>query len=198
MSLVDSCVLIVCALSTLMGYLSGLIKSFFSIASYFIAGYVAKLYYKSVAVYIVENTSIGESINNLVSNSIATSAVPVMGNALTNNVIFTTMTLSIVNIISIILVFIIVKIILSIASTLLNGVASLPILNGLNRLGGGAFGFVRGILIIFIVFAVIVPFNLNKNGKIEDEINKSKFGKILYINNPIIKIVEGDFYESGN
>jgi uncharacterized membrane protein required for colicin V production len=181
-----------------MGYLSGLIKSFFSIASYFIGAYVAKTYYKSLALYIVENTSIGESINNLVSNSIVNSAVPVMGNPLTNNVMFTTMTLSIVNIISIILVFIIVKIILSIGCTLLNGICSLPILNGLNRLGGGAFGFVRGILIIFIIFALIVPFNLNKNGKIENEINKSKFGKILYINNPIIKIVEGDFYESGN
>lgn len=188
MSLVDTSIFIICGLSTLIGYLSGLIKSFFSIASYFIAIYIAKMYYTSFALYMLANTSIGTSINNFISEkSPLDIEVISMGNYSLNSA-----TLSIVNVISMILLFFMLKIALSIIVTILNGVFSLPLLNGLNKLGGGIFGFIRGVFIICIIFAIIVPLNINKNTLIEKEIYKSKIGILLYNNNPIIKIMEGD------
>ncbi|MBF8982299.1 CvpA family protein [Lutibacter sp. B2] len=120
-----------------------------------------------------------EGINNHVANMIA-------------NIV--------IDIISICIVFLIVKIVLSIILTFLNGFTSLPVLKELNSIGGITFGFLKGVIIVFIIFTILTPFTAMSNNSINMAIDESILGKILYNNNPIVGMVEekligGDIYE---
>ncbi len=58
-------------------------------------------------------------------------------------------------ILSILIVFILVKLILWILSVLLNAVAKLPLLKTANKLLGGVIGTIYGVLLIYVILAVL-------------------------------------------
>ncbi len=61
----------------------------------------------------------------------------------------------IINILSIIILFFILKLLLWLVAIALDQFMKLPILQQINKLAGGAFGFVNGLLFIYIVFSII-------------------------------------------
>lgn len=61
----------------------------------------------------------------------------------------------IINVLSIIIIFFVLRIGLWLLATALDQFMKLPILQQINRIAGGAFGFVNGLLFIYIIFAVI-------------------------------------------
>ena len=67
-------------------------------------------------------------------------------------------------------------------------ITEIPIIKQFNKLGGILYGIVQGILINYILFAVIIVIipltNVSNNS-----INNSKLGKILYNENIIIKLI---------
>lgn len=97
-----------------------------------------------------------------------------------------------INFISILLVFFIVKMILSILGHVLHNIASLPVLNQFNRLGGMVFGFIKGLLIVFILLAMVTPFMTMMDSSILVEgMEKSVLSNYLYHHNPIIGMIKG-------
>ena len=90
----------------------------------------------------------------------------------------------VVNMIACVVTFIIVVLVLRILVNLLDIVAKLPVLNGMNHLGGTVAGAIEGILIVWILFFIITLCQSSElcRGFLKD-INQNPFLKILYENN---------------
>lgn len=90
--------------------------------------------------------------------------------------------------------FIIVYLILGsglfILGRVLNVISRLPVLNELNRLGGGIAGFFKGLVIIWLIFAVMIIF-IDKPLIRESmkQIDDNVFLKLLYNYNIIAKVI---------
>jgi len=98
----------------------------------------------------------------------------------------------IVNIFSFLVIFFAVRIIFLVLISLLKNLTDLPVLKQFDSLFGLALGFVRGILIVFILFAVIpifltlVPFDL-----ITQYIDHSLLGRFFFEFNIFTNFVKG-------
>lgn len=89
-----------------------------------------------------------------------------------------------------VLVFIIAKALLLIIKIFAEGIGKLPLIKQFNEAGGLIYGILQGVLIIYIVLAVIslVSPSLN-DSSLTDAINNSIVGKYLYNNNIVLKII---------
>ncbi len=104
----------------------------------------------------------------------------------------------IVDLLSIVIIFLGILLILNILGHILNSVASLPIINQFNRLGGLVFGTFKGTLIVFILLAIMVPVvSMFPNCFIEEALYKSTIAKDLYNYNILLRILGGFIANSG-
>lgn len=86
--------------------------------------------------------------------------------------------------------FILSFIVLKIVEVFLNAVVSLPVLNGLNKLGGILFGCVNGLMTIWFFFIIITVFAGTSWGvKVFEQINRSVLLSFLYNNNYLMAII---------
>lgn len=88
-------------------------------------------------------------------------------------------------------VFIVVRIILLVVFALLDLITKLPILKQVDKTGGIIYGILQGLLITYIILAIIYLLNmisgLSSIGIVKD-IDNSLLGKILYNNNLLLKL----------
>ena len=69
-------------------------------------------------------------------------------------------------------------------------ISRLPVLNGLNRLGGGAAGLLKGLIAVWILFAVMTMFISNPLAREGiRQINENVFLSILYKYNIITRFI---------
>lgn len=93
----------------------------------------------------------------------------------------------IVNIMGIIIVFALVNFILIFVRSFLMGIAQLPIFKQINRLGGLTFGFLEGLIIVYVGFAILTLFSASSDFKpIFTSINSSVIAKQFYTNNLLL------------
>ena len=87
-------------------------------------------------------------------------------------------------------VFIISKLILIFINVFADLIGKLPIIKQFNKVGGTIYGVIQGILIVYIVFAIIslIAPMLNNTDFLE-QINNSLIGNIVYNNNIILKLL---------
>jgi uncharacterized membrane protein required for colicin V production len=96
-----------------------------------------------------------------------------------------------IDLISILILFMVVKLVLNLLAHVLHGIASLPILNSVNHLGGLSVGVAKGLLIVFIFLTLITPFTAMTEQSIFTEgLEDAVLGKYLYDHNPIIAMFE--------
>ena len=89
-----------------------------------------------------------------------------------------------------ILVFIVAKIALLFVKVLAKVISDLPIIGQFNKVGGAIYGVLQGLLIIYILFAILSVFAPTmENSVILESINSSIIGKMMYNNNIILKII---------
>lgn len=89
-----------------------------------------------------------------------------------------------------ILVFIVAKIALLFVKVLAKFISNLPIIGQFNKIGGAIYGILQGLLIIYILFAILSVFAPTmENSAILEAINSSTIGKMMYNNNLILKII---------
>lgn len=136
-------------------------------------GFKASLAEKSANVHIPGASGAIDAAKN--------SAVDAVGKVLTGLII---------DVIAIIVVIILVRVILFIIEILLSGVFKLPVLKGINKSAGFILGVVEGILVVFVVTAIIPIFN---SGTLMNELNSSLkesfLGGIFYDQNFILKFL---------
>ena len=93
----------------------------------------------------------------------------------------------IISIVGLVLLFVLIRLGLFIAGFILKGIARLPLIRGLDRFGGLAFGALEGILMVYILFAVLMLFNTSSQFRnIFENIEGSVLANSFYQNNIII------------
>ncbi|WP_143524476.1 CvpA family protein [Roseburia sp. 499] len=90
----------------------------------------------------------------------------------------------IINVMACVITFIVVFLVLRILINLLDIIAKLPVLNGMNHLGGTLAGAIEGIIVVWIIFFAITVCKSSElcQGLLID-INQNALLKILYENN---------------
>lgn len=108
-----------------------------------------------------------------------------------SNLIAESLTHMLINIVSFLITFAIAWLVIMIIVKVIDSFASLPILNQFNKLLGLSVGFIKGILILYLIFAVLTPIvSFSPNGAIAKGVFDSKFGYYLYDNNILLKYLK--------
>lgn len=227
MNWMDVCVIIIIAISALKGLSIGLVLSLFNIASYIVAGIIAKIYYSYLSIFIIENTNwffkiqdfifknmkflaqnnmqaavseeknvfeimnLPKTLENLIIKSDAFTQYN--EGALYNINIYISEIVAkfILDLLSIIIIFMIAKIALNILGKILDGVASLPIINQFNKLGGLIFGALKGVIIVFILAAVMIPVtSIFPNSSLVNALQASSLAKSFYDYNILLYMLK--------
>lgn len=197
--IVDIIIVAIVALSTFLAYRKGLVKLAIHLCSFLIAVLITFLLYQPVSNFIINATSIDESIENTIyekaneiiqgeeNDGIATQITETAKNEMLPE---TARTLA-VNIVKggvIVILYIAIKIILRFVTALADAVSKLPILNQMNKAGGVVYGILRGILVIYILLLIVGVFGqINPENIVQQNIDKSFVGKTMYENN-ILKV----------
>ncbi|MBS4534402.1 CvpA family protein [Clostridium sp. D2Q-14] len=215
MNFADIIIIIIILLTGLNGFHRGFILSAFSLLGTILALVIANKFYPIIASLFINHTNFYDSLYDKIYPNIVNitegegvfsfdTLVKIIRipQILINNsigkvdynsveVITRSITTMIINIISIIILFIIANIILSILVRMLNIFFKLPILNSFNKIGGLIFGLIRGVLVIFIIYAILTPvISLNPDGFIAVQTTNSVLGDYFYNNNLIIGYLE--------
>lgn len=96
----------------------------------------------------------------------------------------------VMNLLSYLITYLIVWIILRIVISILNEITKLPILNGLNHIGGALFGFSKGMIYLLLFFLVISLLGNTEIGKSAMQmIQENNLLLWLYENNPVLKVI---------
>lgn len=212
---IDLIIVAILAICIFFGYKNGLTKSIIKILSFVIAIIIAALFFKPVSNFIIERTEIDDNIRqavvNLVSKDIEEngevkedtnlpqSMINYINDSVKNTVEETKVTVvnnaadkiavTAINVASAVILFIVARIILLIITLITNILTDLPIIKQFDKTGGILYGTIKGLLIIFIIFAVISLISpvIEKTGIIAG-INKSFIGGFLYNNNLFLHI----------
>jgi uncharacterized membrane protein required for colicin V production len=182
MNWVDAVIIVILIASTVKGYSQGFVLSLMNIAGFIAAIAAARLYFGSLARYIMEETVIYQKIylavvkgleganpvfgggdrggqempGFLESLILPGGTVPVGGNPALSG-IAQTISSVIVSILSIILIFVAVRLVFAAVVSMLNSLVKLPVLRQFNRLGGIVTGFLKGALGLMLAFALLIP-----------------------------------------
>jgi len=179
LSWIDIMILLIFVVSILSGYGRGLILTLTSLISFFLSIFVANMFYKNLASYIIANTGLSQQIKTLISsNSVNDQVIEAstwMNGTIVNNIpqgakgyiqevvstgnasgdindIIATMC---IHIISFLVIFLFVRFGVYLLSQSLNTLSKLPVLNFFNKMGGGFVGVVQGAIINMIIISVI-------------------------------------------
>ncbi len=202
--ILDLIVILIIALFTFIGYKQGLIKSAIKIASFFIAIIIALVLYKPVSTLIINNTTIDDKIENTIIEKITPEGMKPEDEAsqatkipqgfiveANNSIkdIANTTTIKIIEVCTVLVLYIIARIALKFVAALGDLIAKIPILKQFNKLGGTIFGLIKGLLIVYVILAVVYLISPLLKENTSNKIEKSMLTKNMYNNNLITKII---------
>lgn len=102
-----------------------------------------------------------------------------------------TVTDMIFNMAAFLIAFLIVFILLRIIFGFMSMLASLPVIHGVNKLAGAAAGFVMGLAVVWIIFAILTVFGSSQLSRdVLEKINGNELLTFIYNNNFIMKYVQ--------
>lgn len=166
MNWLDYVIIAILLLGTFSGIRKGLIKSVSNIVCIIVSIFVAKNYYKTVSVFLIQNTSIEEKIGKfLVDKNFAKNLLPMPGQ---ESAVFSVsrsfasdmnsfLSVLIINAISVITIYLAVRFVLALLEGYLGTLAEVPGLREVNGLGGGIVGLVKSVIILMLIFTFITP-----------------------------------------
>ena len=208
---VDILILIILILCVIFGYKKGLISTAFSLASVIVAAVIALALFNPVADIIIKNTTLDETIKETIIANFSTETVEpseetsenlpdVIVNFLQDKstelknagveIVAENISQISVKALAFIGIFIIARIGLIIVEKVANLIAKLPVIKQFNEVGGIAMGLIKGVLIIYIVFAVLsLLMPIIQDQTMYIAINNSFIGKIMYNDNLLLKII---------
>ena len=196
--IIDLVLIAIIALFTFIGYKRGLIKVAFGLVSFILAIAISVIIYKPVSNFIINYTSIDDSIEAIIAERLDSSETTqeetenIVSNYYNNiknastSVIANGMSKTIINVSCMLIVFIVTKIILFFFRFAGDLIAKLPLIKQFNSAGGFIYGLLKGFIIIYGLLALIAILSpiININ-EIVTIINKSIITNIMYNNNII-------------
>ena len=97
--------------------------------------------------------------------------------------------IKLIQLIAMLVVFIIARILLIFAQSILSIFAKLPIISTINKLGGAAYGFLRAIVILYFVLAILsIVATMISNWNLMYAIESSHIGGFLYNHNILMNL----------
>ena len=194
--LFDLGILLIIFISTIIGYKVGFIKVAFRLLSFILALVIALVLYKPISNLIIDHTSIPHKIETQISSRLSSEDKSSTDNIVSNyynnvknystNDMAHNISITIVNISSVLLVFIITRFLLFFLKFSTDLIAKLPLIKQFNHIGGFIYGIIAGFFIVYFIFTVITLLApLIDLSKILNLINSSIIGNIMYNNNII-------------
>ena len=190
--IIDIILIAIVLLSAFLGYKKGLVKLGAKLFAGIIAIILTIIVYKPVSGMIINNTSIDEKIKdtiiqnatdvidkneqmpNSITNQLENNILPEQAENLSKNVVYA---------VTAVVLFIGVKIILSSVISLMDFVASLPLLKQFNEVGGIVYGLVRGVLIVGICILLMGAYTkINPESGLNSKIQSTYITKMIYEN----------------
>ena len=201
--ILDLIVILVIALFTFIGYKQGLIKVAIKIASFFIAIIIALVLFKPVSTLVINNTTIDDKIENAIIEKITPEGMKPEDKVETQNLpsgiikntndsiknIAETLTTKLIVICTILILYIVARIVLKFISALATLIEKIPILKQFNKLGGTVYGLVKGVLIVYVILAIIYLASPLLKENTSKKIEEARLTKMMYNNNIITKIM---------
>ena len=195
----DIIVILILAICIFFGVKRGLTGVIVKLLSIVISLVLSLILFKPVSAIIINHTDIYNNLTSTIENSLnskETSTEPsiildsineqvetVKEN--TNNVIAKSIAEVIINLIVIVVLFIIINIIMFFLKFIFGAIASLPIIKQLDKLGGFIYGLIEGLLIIYIVLAILSFVHVQE---LQLAIKTSYIASILYNNNLLLML----------
>ena len=196
--LIDIITICILALSIFIGYKKGLIGVIFKIFTFFIALIITFVLYIPVSNYIIQNTDIDEKIESSITQKFSFEGSNNENNETLNiqdyimnytsdvansgiETISKQLAIMAIQFITAIGLFLITKLFLLIFRTISDVLSDLPLIKQFNEMGGLIYGLIKGMLIIYIILAIIyllAPTMNNQN--IIDVINGSFITNLLF------------------
>ncbi|SRR5690625_2787848 len=166
--MIDLVLFVLLILGFFIGLKRGFILQLFHLTGFIIAFLIAILYYKDLAARLELWIPYPRTTDDHFWNMITESSF--LEGAFYNGISFFA-------------IFVIVKIIMQIVANMLDFVANLPILNGLNNLLGAILGFIETYFIMFVVLFILslIPMEI-----IQDYIQRSHIATFIIDKTPIL------------
>jgi len=204
--MLDVIVVAIILFNTIIGYTKGLVNVVFNLCAFLIALIITVFLYTPITNFVIENTEFDEKLENVIIENGITGETETLtesgaiekylSQSITNtknDIIQSSSTIiaqKIIGIIIAIALFIIIRLVLVFAKALINGIASLPIIKQLNEVGGLFYGIFIGVVIVYVVLAILfLVISINNNAILTQAINNSIITKILYSNNIVLNLI---------
>ncbi len=195
------------------GYKKGLVNVVFKVFAFLVALIITFILYKPITNLIVNHTQIDEKIESVIIenatkelentgnnadeqvtvNEYVQKYVQNTGTEIQNNLVESVAEPIAYNVVSIgvgIVLFVVARIALILLNFITDTLAELPIIKQCNEIGGIVYGFLKGLLIIYILLAILFfIISVNNNITLNEAIDSSFLTKILYAHNLILDII---------
>lgn len=189
MNIIDITILLIIGLTALSGYYRGLFLSLFSLIRLFLSIVLSRIVYPYVIDFIRQDTDIYNFIASFLSpkiQNLLNSQSPISADAITHLIIKLFVMILIYSLINSILYLIVIKV---------DRVFKLPILKTLNKFAGLIFGFLKGVLVVFIIYALLTPvIMLNPESLIAVNTGNSLLAEYFYKPEFLLNLLEDNYF----
>ena len=207
--IVDIVIIGIILLCLIIGYVRGLTGSLIKILSFVLSIIIAFILFVPISNFIINNTQIDEKIEQsirerLIDNSQEDEKMP---EAITDyigqkveqatdgakeaiiNSTARDVSITIVKSGTWIMLFIIARILLIFLKFITGLIARLPVIKQFDKLGGIIYGIIEGLVIVYVLLAIISFASPVVDGNLIKEIEKSNVGSVMYNDNLLLKII---------
>ena len=194
--IIDIIILVFILLSAIGGYRKGLISLGIHLFAFVLALLISFVLYRPIGNIIINTTQVDETIQATIQKN-AETMVNTKGfeNDLTKSLVESAkngmlpevskeLAYNIVYLGTMIVLFLVLRVCLILVNTVANAISKLPVLDQVNKLGGAAYGVVRGIIITYAVLLIIsLGIAINPTTKLAQMINDTYLAKTMMENN---------------
>lgn len=208
--IVDLVILGIILLCIIIGYVRGLTGALIKILSFVLSVVIAFILFIPISNLVINNTKLDENLEQSIREMILDnneSKEEKMPEAITDyigqkveqatdsakeTIVDNTardVSLTIVKAGTWIVLFIIARILLILLKYITALIAKLPVIKQCDKLGGIIYGLLEGLVIVYVLLAIISFASPMMGESILDSINQSYVGSMMYNNNLILKII---------
>ena len=188
---IDGVIIIFILLSVFLGYKKGLVALGIHLIAFILALLISFILYRPIGNLIINTTEIDETLQETIETKLEDIVGSSESNGITNSLIENakngavaetarSLSMNIIYGVTIIILFIILRIALVFITAIANWVAKLPILKQVNKAGGTIYGFLRGLLIAYVVLLVInLVISLNPQSGLNEVMSETYLAKAM-------------------
>ena len=207
----DIIIVAIFALNIFVCYKKGLVKLAVGLIAVLVDIILSVILYKPVSNLIIKNTGIDKKIENIIienfsadtTDSGETKYVGVIdylekyakdtANKTQNEIVYETagtMAVKITNIVVLLAIFIIIRAILLLLTFISDIITSLPLIKQFNEVGGVVYGIIKGLLIVYVILAIVfLVIMISGKGTLSEIISSSYITKFFYNNNILLNMI---------